>query len=62
MTQKDLCKSAGLTQPHLSNFEEGIQNVTINTLLALSGCLRLKLYFEEKDPNTVAGFEPLNQN
>lgn len=62
MTQGDLCRCAGLTQPQLSKFEEGNQNVTINTLLALAGCLRLKLFFEESDPNSVAGFEPINEN
>ena len=62
MTQGDLCRCAGLTQPQLSRFEEGNQNLTINSLLALAGCLRLKIFFETADPNTVAGFEPLNEN
>lgn len=62
MTQGDLCKCAGLTQPQLSRFEEGNQNLTINSLLALAGCLRLKIFFETADPNTVAGFETLNEN
>lgn len=62
MTQQDLCNCAGLNQPQLSRFEEGNQNVTINTLIALGGCLRLKVFFEEADPNTVAGFQPLNEN
>lgn len=62
MTQGDLCQCAGLTQPQLSRFEEGNQNLTINSLLALAGCLRLKMYFETADPNSVAGFEPLEEN
>jgi len=62
LTQSDLCKCAGLNQPQLSRFEEGNQNVTVNTLIALGGCLRLKILFEEADPNTVAGFEPLTEN
>lgn len=62
MTQGDLCRCSGLTQPQLSKFEEGNQNLTINSLLALAGCMRLKIFFETADPNTVAGFEPLNEN
>ncbi len=62
LTQGELCNCAGLTQPQLSRFEEGNQNITINTMLALGGCLRLKIFFEEADPNSVAGFEPLNKN
>jgi transcriptional regulator with XRE-family HTH domain len=62
MTQSDLANCAGIRQHHLSQFENGTQNVTINVLLALAGCLRLKMYFETADPNTVAGFEPLEEN
>lgn len=61
LTQSDLCKCAGLTQPQLSRFEEGNQNVTVNTLAALSGCLRIKIQYEEMDYNTLAGFESLTK-
>jgi transcriptional regulator with XRE-family HTH domain len=62
LTQSDLCKCAGLTQPQLSRFEEGNQNVTVNTLAALSGCLRIKIQYEEMDYNTPAGFEAIGKN
>lgn len=62
MTQKELAECAGIRQHHLSYFESGHQNVTINTLFALAGCLRLKMFFEEADPNTPAGFEPQGEN
>ena len=62
LTQSDLCKCAGLTQPQLSRFEEGNQNVTVNTLAALSGCLRIKIQYEEMDYNTPAGFKPVSEN
>lgn len=62
LTQSDLCKCAGLTQPQLSRFEEGNQNLTINSLIALAGCLRIKILYQEMDYNTPAGFEPINEN
>jgi transcriptional regulator with XRE-family HTH domain len=62
MTQGDLCRCAGLTQPQLSRFEEGNQNLTINSLAAVAGCLRIKITYEEMDYNTPAGFEPINEN
>jgi transcriptional regulator with XRE-family HTH domain len=62
LTQSDLCKCAGLTQPQLSRFEEGNQNVTVNTLAALSECLRIKIEYEERDYNTPAGFEAIGKN
>jgi transcriptional regulator with XRE-family HTH domain len=62
MSQQDLADCAGIRQHHLSRFENGLQNITIDKLIALGGCLRLKIFFEEGDENTVAGFEPLNNN
>jgi transcriptional regulator with XRE-family HTH domain len=62
LTQSDLCQCAGLTQPQLSRFEEGNQNVTVNTLAALSGCLRIKIEYEEMNYNTPAGFEAIGKN
>lgn len=62
ITQEQLAKCAGTQQWRVSAFEEGKANVTINTLLAMCGCLRIGINFEEKDPNTPAGFEwpPMN--
>ena len=62
MTQGDLSTCSGVLQYQISNFEKGKQNLTINSLLTLSGCLRLKIFFETADPTTVAGFKELNEN
>jgi transcriptional regulator with XRE-family HTH domain len=62
MTQGDLCRCAGLTQPQLSRFEEGDQNITINTLAALSGCLRMEIQFITKNPDSVPGFPEQEKN
>lgn len=62
MTQGDLCRCAGMTQPQLSRFEDGEQNITINNLAALAGCLRMEIQYVTKDPNSVAGFDSPNQN
>jgi transcriptional regulator with XRE-family HTH domain len=62
MTQKELCECSGLDQPNLSRFEKGIGNVTINTMVALAGCLRMEIQFHKKDPNTVPGIDPVSPN
>ena len=63
LSQEDVAQCAGIKQRnHISRFENGLANLTINNLLALGGCLRMKLYFEDSDPNTPAGFENLNEN
>lgn len=62
MTQGDLCRCAGLTQPQLSRFEEGTQNLTINSLVALAGCLRMEIQFITKDPESVPGFPEQSKN
>lgn len=62
MTQGYLCRCTGMTQPQLSRFEDGEQNITINNLAALAGCLRMEIQYITKDPNSVAGFESPNQN
>lgn len=64
MTCEDLSKCSGLTQPQISRFENGEQNITINSLFALCGCLRVKPYFEtvEDVNNDVPGFGKTNLN
>ncbi len=63
MTLTELAEMAGMTQPQLTNFENGKQNITINSLFALCGCLRIKPYFEEADPdNDVPGMPPMYRN
>lgn len=62
MTQGDLCKCAGLTQPQLSRFEDGNQNLTINSLVALAGCMRMEIQFITKDPDSVPGFLDQSKN
>lgn len=62
MTQGDLCRCAGLTQPQLSRFEEGQQNITINNLAALVGCLRMEIQYITKDPKSVPGFTDNSRN
>jgi transcriptional regulator with XRE-family HTH domain len=57
MTQDQLAKCAGTQQWRVSAFEDGKANITINTLKALAGCLRVGVTFEEKDSNSPAGFE-----
>jgi transcriptional regulator with XRE-family HTH domain len=62
MTHGDLCKCAGIDQPSLSRFENGKQNVTINTLAAMAGCLRMEIQFITKDPDSVPGFPEQPKN
>lgn len=62
MTQGDLCRCAMLTQPQLSRFEEGQQNITINNLAALAGCLRMEIQYITKDPDSVPGFPKIEKN
>lgn len=62
MTQGDLCRCAGIDQPSLSKFEKGQQNVTINTLVAMAGCLRMEIQFITKDPESVPGFPESSKN
>ena len=62
MTQKELCECSGLDQPNLSRFEKGLGNVTINTMVALAGCLRMEIQFHTKDPDSVPGFDNPSDN
>ena len=62
MTQGDLCQCAGMTQPQLSRFEEGKQNITINNLAALAGCLRMEIQYITKDPKSLPGFPDNSRN
>jgi len=62
MTQGDLCKCAGLNQPQLSRFEEGNQNLTINSLAALAGCMRMEIQYITKDQESVPGFPKNSKN
>ncbi len=62
MTQADLCKCASIDQPSLSRFEAGVQNITIDKLVALAGCLRLEIQFITKDPESVPGFPQQSSN
>lgn len=57
LTVRELAGMSDSTASQVTNFELGKQNVTINTLIAFAGCLRMGIYFEEKDTNTPAGFE-----
>ncbi|MBC7418410.1 MAG: helix-turn-helix transcriptional regulator [Pedobacter sp.] len=60
----ELAEMTGTTQPQLTRFENGEQNITINTLFALCGCLRIKPYFEEVEDleNEVPGFGKVDLN
>ena len=63
ISQKELAVLTGLKrQALISDFEKGKANITINNLLALCGCLRIKPYFETGDVNQVPGFEKMNDN
>lgn len=62
ITQAELATCAGTQQYRISAFEDGKANITLNTLLAIAGCLRVGIYFEEKDPNTPPGFDPPASN
>lgn len=57
ITQEQLAKCAGTQQWRVSAFEDGKANITINTLQAIAGCLRVGVTFEEKDSDSPAGFE-----
>lgn len=59
LTQGDLAACAGLRQYQISSFEQGQGNITINNLLAIGGCLRMKIFFEEADPQSPPG-DPFN--
>ena len=60
LTTRELAEAANTTPAQVSNFENGKANITINTLLALCGCLRIKPLFESGDVNQVPGFEIAN--
>lgn len=64
LTASELAECCGMTQPQISNFENGSQNITINNLFALCGCLRVKPYFEavEDVNNEVPGFGKIDLN
>ena len=64
LTQGELAEMAGVNrQALISDFEKGKANITINTLFALCGCLRVKPYFETADPeNDVPGFGKVDLN
>lgn len=62
MTQQQLAQCAGIQQWRVSAFEDGKANITINTLLAIAGCLRVGVTFEEKDSDSPAGFRGVDPN
>ena len=62
LTQGQLAEQAGMLQYQVSKFESGEQNITINNLFALAGCLRVKILYEEMNQNTPAGFQPSEKN
>jgi transcriptional regulator with XRE-family HTH domain len=63
LSQSELGSCAGLKQQHhLSRFENGLQNIGINNLFALAGCLRMEIQFITKDPNSVPGFPENSDN
>ena len=53
LSARELAEMAGTTHSQISNFENGKANITINTLLALCGCLRIKPFFETSDLDDV---------
>lgn len=60
--QSQLAEDSGLTQPQISAFEKGNLNITINSLVALGGCLRMEIQFHTKDPDSVPGFDKPSSN
>ena len=62
MLQIQLAECTGLTQRAISSFESGNQNITLNSLIALGGCLRMEIQFHTKDPDSVPGFDKPSDN
>jgi DNA-binding XRE family transcriptional regulator len=48
LSQKELASLAGIKQPDISKIEDGKKNITLKTLAALSGALKIKKIFLEK--------------
>jgi DNA-binding XRE family transcriptional regulator len=62
MLQVQLAECTGLMQRAISNFESGKENITLNSLIALAGCLRMEIQFNKKDPDSVPGIDPVSPN
>jgi len=62
ISQADLCIMSNTKQASISKFENGKANITINTFLALCGCLRIKPNFETAAINEVPGFGKIDLN
>lgn len=62
MFQTQLAECTGLMQRAISNFESGKENITLNSLIAIAGCLRMEIQFHTKDPESVPGFDKPSMN
>lgn len=49
LTQKQLAEASGMTQSNISYIENGLANVTIDTLHQLSSALNFELVIKIKD-------------
>lgn len=61
ITQEDLSAMAGIRKATLVDLEKG-KNFTVNTFLAVLGCLRGELQIIWKEPDDMPGFGKPNKN
>lgn len=64
ITIAQLAEMTSMQKRIISQFENGQQNITINSLFALCGVLRINPYFEEVEDvnNEVPGFGKVDLN
>lgn len=60
-SQQQLAECAGVKRLTIIHVEAGKPSET-NTLLAILGCMRGKIFIEWQDINSVAGMEPMGKN
>jgi len=53
LTQGQLAKRAGVSQPTISSVERGVSNVSLDTLLRLVATLRLEILLRSREPDQL---------
>jgi len=62
ISQAELSEKINVRAATVSDFEKGKSNITINSLIAMLGVLRIEMQFVETDPGSMPGFEAPNKN
>lgn len=62
LSQQELAAMVGIRRASITAIESGNTNFTIDSFIAVLGCLRCELKIEAKDIDSIPGYEKPNSN